>query len=150
MPFLDRDGVSLFYAFTQGPLPPVVLLHGWCCDHTFLAPQAAHLARLGHTVVAPDFRGHGRSDKPEQAYPIRGFTDDVAWLCAELGLERPVLIGHSMGGIVAYDLAACLPDLPAAIVMLDAAVVLPEAALASVMPEVERLRALAYADELRR
>jgi pimeloyl-ACP methyl ester carboxylesterase len=150
MPFLRRCDVSLYYEMTEGELPPVLLLHGWCCDHTFLAPQANHFAGKGHAVVSLDFRGHGQSDKPEQAYPIGGFTEDVAWICEELKLEKPIVVGHSMGGIVACDLAGRWPDLPCAIIMLDAAVVLPAAALAGVMPEVERLRASDYATELRR
>ncbi|PZQ50784.1 MAG: alpha/beta hydrolase [Rhodovulum sulfidophilum] len=139
MPFLRRDDVSLYYELTEGRSPPVVLLHGWCCDHTFLAPQAAHLAARGHAVLSLDLRGHGRSDKPEQPYPIGAFSEDVAWILGALGLARPVLVGHSMGGIIAYDIAARWPDMPATIVMLDAAVVLPEAARAAVVASVAKL-----------
>ncbi len=150
MPFLRRDGVSLFYELTEGPLAPVVLLHGWCCDHSFLAPQARHFAGRGHAVLSLDLRGHGRSDKPEQPYPIGGFADDVAWMCGALDITRPIVVGHSMGGIIAFDLAARWPALPGAIVMLDSAVVLPEAALAAVPAMVERLRGPDYAAELTR
>jgi pimeloyl-ACP methyl ester carboxylesterase len=79
MPFLHRDGVSLFYERTGGEGCPVVLVHGWSCDHTFLAPQAEHFARLGHAVFALDLRGHGLSDKPHQPYPIAAFSDDSRW-----------------------------------------------------------------------
>jgi pimeloyl-ACP methyl ester carboxylesterase len=51
------------------------------------------------------------------------FADDLAWMCAQLGLEKPVVIGHSMGGVVA--LALRYPELPSAIVMIDAPVVRP-------------------------
>jgi pimeloyl-ACP methyl ester carboxylesterase len=50
------------------------------------------------------------------------FADDLAWICNQIELASPVVIGHSMGGIVAFDLAARYPDLPSAVVMLDAAV----------------------------
>jgi hypothetical protein len=93
-----REDVSLYYELTSGGLAPVILLHGWSCDHTFLAPQAAHFGCAGHAVVSLDFRGHGRSDKPEQPYLIGGFADDVASICGELELAKPILIGHSMGG----------------------------------------------------
>lgn len=56
---------------------------------------------------------------------MESFADDVAWMCDRLGIEKPVMIGHSMGGIVAFDLACRYPTLPSAIVMLDAAAVLP-------------------------
>jgi pimeloyl-ACP methyl ester carboxylesterase len=127
MPFLHRDGVALYVEHTAGRAPPVLLIHGWCCDHHHMAPLAEHFARKGHAVVSLDLRGHGRSDKPQQAYPISAFADDVAWCCRELQLHKPVLIGHSMGGIVAYEVAAHTPQLPGAIVMLDAAVVMPAA-----------------------
>jgi pimeloyl-ACP methyl ester carboxylesterase len=125
MSFVERDGVTFYYQKSEGAGPPVLLLHGWCCDHSYLAPQFSHFAAKGHRVIAPDLRGHGRSDKPAQSYPIEAFTDDVAWLCGELRLERPLVIGHSMGGIVAFDLAVRYPQIAGAIVMLDAAIVLP-------------------------
>jgi alpha/beta hydrolase fold len=130
--FLHRDDVALFYETTRGEGPPVVLIHGWCCDHTFFAPQAANFAQAGHAVTSLDLRGHGRSDKPHQSYPISAFATDVAWVCGALGLSRPVLIGHSMGGIVAFDVACRHPDLPSAVVMLDSAVVLPAAVRAAI------------------
>lgn len=149
MPFLKRDDVSLYVEKADGKAPPVVLIHGWCCDHTYFAPQAEHFAKLGHGVVALDLRGHGRSDKPHQAYTMQVFADDVAWLCGELKLSKPVLIGHSMGGIIAFDLAARYPDLPAAIVMLDSAVVLPAAARAGIPRFLETLRGPDYAKAVR-
>ena len=47
------------------------------------------------------------------------FADDVAWLCNELGLTRPVVVGHSMGGGIALELSARYPDLPSAVVAVD-------------------------------
>src|SRR5207302_5097401 len=76
-------------------------------------------------VVAVDLRGHGGSAAPEQDYTIPGHADDVAWMIQELGLNKPVVIGHSMGGAIAFDLAARYPELPAAIVAIDAPVVVP-------------------------
>lgn len=145
MPFLDRDGTELFYEMSPGLARAVVLIHGWCCDHEYMAPQASHFANRGHMVLSPDLRGHGRSARPHQAYPIGGFADDVAWLCAALKLTKPILIGHSMGGIVAFDIAARYPDLPGAVVMLDSAIVLPEAARAGIPAFLERLRGPDYA-----
>ena len=149
MPFLDRDGCTLYYEMSPGPSRPVVLIHGWCCDHSYLAPQASHFAGRGHLVVSLDLRGHGRSGRPHQAYPIGGFADDVAWLCGALNLSKPILIGHSMGGIVAFDIAARYPDLPGAIAMLDSAIVLPEATRAAIPAFLERLRGPDYVATLR-
>ena len=123
MPHLTRDGVRLYYE-EAGSGPPMIFVHGWTCDRSHFAPQVAHFSAT-HRCIAVDLRGHGASDKPEQEYTIRGFADDVAWLCGELGLVKPVVVGHSMGGATALALAAARPDLPRAIVMLDPAILFP-------------------------
>src|SRR5262249_40288319 len=72
-----------------------------------------------------DRRGHGASDKPIQEYSIAGFADDLAWLTAELGLYKPVVVGHSMGGTIALELAASYLGLVSSIVMVDTPVFAP-------------------------
>lgn len=146
---LRRDGVDLFYEEAGGDGAPVLLVHGWCCDHAYFAPQLKHFANRGHRVVAVDLRGHGKSDKPHQPYTMQVFADDLAWMCERLDLAKPVVVGHSMGGIVAFDLAARYPDLPSAVVMLDAAVVLPSAARAAIPAFLEELRGPGYREALR-
>jgi pimeloyl-ACP methyl ester carboxylesterase len=125
MQSVDRNGVGLFFEEAPGAGAAVVLIHGWCCDHTYLAPQFEHFAKKGRRVVSLDLRGHGASDKPRERYTMPGFADDVAFVCDHLGLAKAVVIGHSMGGIVAFDLASRYPGLLSALVMLDAAIVLP-------------------------
>src|SRR3990170_4498714 len=95
-----RDGVNLRYLDTGSGDRPLVFIHGWCCDHTYWRDQTTEFARR-HRVIAVDLRGHGQSDKPDQDYTIGGFADDVAWLIRRLDLDRPVLVGHSMGGVIA-------------------------------------------------
>jgi pimeloyl-ACP methyl ester carboxylesterase len=70
-------------------------------------------------VVAIDLRGHGRSDAPRQRYTITRFADDLAWICAQLDLARSVVVGHSLGGLVALELAASHPERLAAAVLID-------------------------------
>lgn len=146
---LRRDGTTLLYEEAEGGGPPILLVHGWCCDHTYFAPQFEHFANRGHRVVAVDLRGHGQSDKPHQRYTMQTFADDLAWICDQIGVEKPVVIGHSMGGIVAFDLAARYPELPSAVVMLDAAVVLPAGARAAIPAFLEKLRGPDYRQALR-
>jgi pimeloyl-ACP methyl ester carboxylesterase len=126
-----------------------LLVHGWCCDHTYFAPQIEHFASQGHRAVAVDLRGHGRSEKPHQGYPMQAFTDDLAWMCEQLELAKPTVVGHSMGGIVAFDLASRYPKLPSAVVMLDAAVALPSASRAAIPRFLEELRGSDYRRALR-
>ena len=114
-----------------------------------LRPQFEHFAGRGRRVVAVDLRGHGESDKPRQPYTIGAFSDDLAWICGRLGLAHPVVIGHSMGGITAFDLAARYPELPSAVVMLDAAIVLPAGAREAIPKLLEALRGPGYREALR-
>jgi pimeloyl-ACP methyl ester carboxylesterase len=100
--------------------------------------------------VAVDLRGHGRSDKPHQDYTIQVFADDLASTCERLELAKPVVVGHSMGSIVSFDLAARYPDLPSAVVMLDAAFVLPSAARTAIPTFLEELSGPDYREALRR
>ena len=123
----ERDGVRLCYDERGGGAPPLVFVHGWCCDHSHFAPQVEHFAGQ-HRTLALDQRGFGCSDKPEQAYTIDGFADDLQWLCQQLGIERPVLVGHSLGGAVVLAAAAQHPQLARALVLCDPAIFLPEGA----------------------
>lgn len=141
---LLRDGTALAYEESGHGDPPLVFIHGWCCDHTYFAPQVAHFQDR-FRCVALDLRGHGASDKPEAGpYTLPGFADDVAWLCQQLALERPVLIGHSMGGTIGFDVAARYPSLPSAVALLDSALSLSPAARAAVLKLVQELRGPDY------
>lgn len=120
-----RDGVTLRYQDVGSGDPALLFIHGWTCNLTNWRDQVPHFAQ-NHRVVAVDLRGHGESDKPDQDYTIEGFADDVAWLIGELGLDKPVVIGHSMGGIIALNLAHKHSDRTRAIVLVDAPLALPD------------------------
>lgn len=147
MQTLNRNGINLAYQEAGSGAPPLLLVHGFCGDHTHLAPQFDYFRR-NHRVIAVDRRGHGQSDKPDQAYTIEGFADDMAWLCRELGLYKPVVIVHSMGAI-GLELAARFPDLPAAIVMLDTPFLPPPEVQVGFRQLLDGLRSPAYRDVLR-
>jgi pimeloyl-ACP methyl ester carboxylesterase len=115
---LSRDGVALAYEERGQGGPPMLFVHGWSCNHTHFQAQVEQFSRA-HRTIAVDLRGFGESDSPHQEYTMAGFADDLAWLCEQLGVERPVVVGHSMGAVVALELAASHPFLPSAIVMLD-------------------------------
>ena len=99
--------------------PAIVFVHGWCCSRDDWKHQVAYFSR-SHRVIALDQRGHGESDKPDQDYTIGGFVDDLAWFIGDRGLDRPVVVGHSMGGVIAMNLAREHPEIARAIVMVDA------------------------------
>ncbi len=143
---LTRGGVNLAYVETGSGAPPLLFIHGWCCDRTHWREQVMEF-HARHRVVAADLRGHGSSDKPDQDYGIGLFVDDVVWLCAEIGLDKPVIIGHSMGGVIAMNLVRKHPELARALVMVDSPVMpLPDALQATAEAVFAGLKSPAYAD----
>jgi pimeloyl-ACP methyl ester carboxylesterase len=124
---IQLDGARIGYTERGAGSPPLVFVHGWCCDRSHFAPQMEYFAKR-HRCVALDQRGFGKSDKPLQDYTIEGFADDLAASCRALGLVAPVLVGHSLGGAVVLATAARHPELPAAIALCDPAGFFPAAA----------------------
>jgi pimeloyl-ACP methyl ester carboxylesterase len=122
--FLNRNGVRLAH-FEAGPAnvrTPLILVNGWTGDHRIFTPQIDHFAK-NRRVVAINLRGHGASDAPKQEYTMPGFADDIAWQCTELGLHRPVVIGHSLGGAISLELCGRYPELASGLVMIDSIVI---------------------------
>ncbi len=148
MPHLVRDGTRLYFEDAGSGTPPLLFVHGWTCNHTMFAPQIEAF-RERHRVVAVDLRGHGQSDKPAQAYTMPAFADDLAWLCRELGIERPVVIGHSMGGVIALTLAARRPEVPSAIVTVDSPILPPKSVVDNLAPFLQALHSPGYREAQR-
>lgn len=115
---IDADGVRLAYTEAGHGDPNVLLLHGMACDRSQFELQLRHLART-HRVVSLDLRGHGDSDKPHGDYSTEALVEDVRWAITALGLDRPVVIGHSRGGSLALALAMAHPAMTRALVLLD-------------------------------
>ena len=98
---------------------PVVLVHSLAGNSTHWAAQLEHLRR-DRRAVALDIRGHGRSEPPKDGdYTIAGMAGDVAAVVDTLGLDRFVLMGHSMGGGVALVYAGAHPDRVAGLFLVD-------------------------------
>ncbi len=115
------DGVTLRFDETGEGDPAIVFVHGWCCSRDNWRRQIPHFSP-NHRVIALDQRGHGESDKPDQDYTVSGFVDDLAWFVVDRGLDGPVIVGHSMGGVIAMNLARKHPDIARGIVMVDSGV----------------------------
>jgi len=113
---------AIAYAYTGGrafdpSLPAVVLIHGAQNDHSVWALQSRYLAHHGHAVLALDLPGHGRSSGPA----LPSVEAMAAWLIALLdaaGVNQAVLIGHSMGSLIALEAAHQAPARVTALAML--------------------------------
>jgi pimeloyl-ACP methyl ester carboxylesterase len=124
VPYADLAGLKLYYERAGSGEPELLFVPGWCCDHTAFQPQFDHFART-HAVTALDLRGVGRSDGPDGGYSIPELADDVAGFCAAVGVERPVVVGHSLGGMIAVELGARSRSLPGALVLVDPGPIAP-------------------------
>ena len=129
MPYATRDGLRLYYEQAGSGEPPFVFVHGWCCDHTFFEPQYEHFG-ASSSVTTYDLRGCGTSDRPEDGYEVETLANDLEWLCVDLGITNPVIVGHSLGGLIGIELGA--RSFPKAVVAVDPGPIdlLPESRIA--------------------
>jgi lipase len=118
-------GVGLHYLEWPGAGPPLLLLHATGMLAWLWAPVAARLARDFH-VYAFDFPAHGDSDRPARTYRWEAFAEDARAFIDALGLGRPRVLGHSMGGATAAILAGSHPELVERLVLLEPVVMVPE------------------------
>jgi pimeloyl-ACP methyl ester carboxylesterase len=102
MPWSEAAGIRLWYV-DAGSGPPLVLVHGLGGSSADWESQVAEFAR-DHRVIAPDLRGYGMSER-RGPFAVKQFAADVGALLDELGIGRCILVGHSMGGAVAMQLA---------------------------------------------
>ncbi len=92
--------------------PPVLLVHGWGCSVFVFRRNMPALANAGYRAIAVDLKGHGLSDKPvaSREYTIESMVEHLREILDELGLHRPALAGHSLGGSLIYHFASRYPQ----------------------------------------
>ncbi|MER6214430.1 alpha/beta fold hydrolase [Streptomyces sp. NPDC001272] len=121
---LTIDGRALSYLDFGGTGCPLVALHGHLSEGASFTALAAALGPRWR-VIAPDQRGHGDSDRAAE-YTRAGYLADLLALLGHLGIDRAVFLGHSLGAINAYHLAAEHPDLVEALIDVDTPADLPD------------------------
>ncbi|MFN0299626.1 MAG: alpha/beta fold hydrolase [Burkholderiales bacterium] len=116
MPRAAVNGIHLYYEEVNAApywlpaRPPVIFVHGLSSDHTIWAKQVLAFAQ-DRPVITVDVRGHGRSDKPEgNVYEITDHTADLLGLVHHLGYSKVHIVGVSMGGMIAQQMALREPE----------------------------------------
>src|SRR4051794_29565208 len=116
--YAEVNGINLYYE-TYGAGRPLVLLHGGLGSGEMFGPILPALAEH-HQVIVPDLQGHGRTADIDRPIDVRLMADDIAALIDHLGLDRPDVVGFSLGGGVAFHTASRHPDKVRKLVMASA------------------------------
>ncbi len=119
MPSVRINDINLYYE-VSGEGPPLTFIHGLGSSARDWEAQVAEFAKR-YMVITFDLRGHGRSDKPPGPYRMQMFAADTAGLLKTLGLEAAHVVGLSLGGGVAFQLAVDTPGLVKTLVIVNSA-----------------------------
>jgi pimeloyl-ACP methyl ester carboxylesterase len=112
------NGIHVQYSRTGGQKPPLLLLHGFA-EHGLCWLRVARALEHDYDIIMPDVRGHGRSAAATGDVALDTLAADQAALIRVLGLERPAVLGRSMGAAIAVQLAATFPDRVRAVLLED-------------------------------
>jgi pimeloyl-ACP methyl ester carboxylesterase len=121
-------GLSFVEAGSGGH--PMVFVHGWSCNRSHMRGLFEHFA-VSRRVLSPDLPGHGETPLRDVPVTFAGFSRALAQFCTACDLRNAILVGHSMGGVLAVHAAAMCPDRIAGVVNLDGALPLRPEALAA-------------------
>lgn len=114
------DGIKIHYYRSKGGKQTIIMLHGATDDGLCWGRTARELAER-YDVIMPDAQGHGHSDRLDAGFSFKSHTRQVAGLVKELGLKKPIIMGHSMGAGTTSSVAVEYPTLPKAIILEDPA-----------------------------
>ena len=115
--YADVNGINLYYE-THGEGRPVVVLHGGLGSGELFAPALPALAGR-YRVIVPDLQGHGRTADIDRPIDPRLMANDIAALIGHLGLEKPAIVGYSLGGGVAFHTAVQHPEVVDSLVTIS-------------------------------
>lgn len=117
MPFVQVNGINISYQiFGEGQ--PLLFIHGLGSSGRDWEMQYAHFSKK-YQVIVFDLRGHGQSDKPQGPYSVPMFAEDCAQLVRSLEIDQVHVVGISMGGMIALQMAVDFPELVNSLVVVN-------------------------------
>ncbi len=138
MPRVTVDTITLATHEWPGRGPAVVAIHGLTSNHTVWYPIADALGG-SHRLIAYDLRGRGDSDKPPTGYSLAHHAADLLGLLDRFGLDRAILMGHSLGAHIGVRFATLHPERVAKLVLFDGGLDVRAEILDSLAPAIGRL-----------
>ena len=118
MPQAHNGDVTLHYE-DEGSGAPVLLIHGHTMDRRIWDPVVPVLRATDLRVVRPDLRGHGLSTRPDFGYHLSHHASDMAAVLDDAGIESATVVGYSIGGGVALEMALTLPERLCGLVLMS-------------------------------
>lgn len=119
MPRVETNGIESYYE-DYGDGQPIVVLHGATADHQVWAEQLQPLTD-DYRVIVYDLRGHGKTGGSDlDRYTVDMYVDDLAGFVDALDLDQPVVLGHSLGGMIGYKFADEHPETLSALITVGA------------------------------
>lgn len=118
MPYARNEDVEIHYE-DEGDGPPVLLIHGHTLDQRVWDAITPGLRQCGCRLIRPDLRGHGRSTRPERGYHASHHAADMRAVLDATGSDRASVVGYSLGGGVALEMALTVPERVGSLVLLS-------------------------------
>jgi len=115
---ISSDGIPISYEVRGRGEPALIFVHGWCCDRSYWNNQLPYFAQR-YKVVSIDLAGHGESGLDRKEWTMGRFGEDIVAVVRKLGLDKIVLVGHSMGGPVILEAGRRLPEGVIGLVVVD-------------------------------
>jgi N-formylmaleamate deformylase len=117
---VNINGIKIHYYRTGGNKPPFILLHG-ATDNGLCWTPVAEILAGDYDVIMPDAQGHGLSDRLDKSFSSKNHALQVVELMKQLGLVKPIIMGHSMGAGTTVDIASGHSELLKAVILEDPA-----------------------------
>lgn len=121
MPYITVNKLKTFYFDNEIAGIPLVFIHGWLGSSLEWVYQLFYFNSRNHIILL-DLPGFGKSDKPKREYPIKFFTKQVVDFLRFLGYDKVILIGHSLGGMIALSITIQKPQLVKNLILISTSV----------------------------